>query len=254
MNTWEAIVLGLVQGLTEFFPVSSSGHLVLVQALLGVYEEGILFEVLLHVATLVVVLGFYRRDIASLLAPRFDAETNHNRLLLFIGLLPTVIAGLFFKDQLERAYGSPRAVLAALAFTGCFLLATRFAKEKGVRISIGFALLIGFAQAFAILPGISRSGATIAMALFLGVGRAEAARFSFLLSAPAIAGAAILALKDGVPAGGFAWTPGILGMLAAALAGWVAIRLLVKMVISGRFDLWGYYCLAAAAAGYIVLA
>ena len=254
MSYWESVLLGAIQGLTEFFPVSSSGHLVLAQALLGIHEEGVLLEVLLHVATLLVVLTYYRSDVAALLRPRFAPAINRERLLLIVGLIPTGIAGVFFKDQLESAYGSPRAVLIALAATGVYLLATRWAGKRGGEITFRIALLIGFAQAIAILPGVSRSGATIATALFLGVARPEAARFSFLLSAPAIAGAALLSVKDGFSATGFAWGPGLLGMLTAGIAGWLAIGLLVRMVVSGRFDRWGYYCIAVAVVGWALLA
>ncbi len=192
MGSAAAILLGLVQGLTEFLPVSSSGHLVLAQAILGIRSEGILMEVLLHVATALVVLGFYREKAIDLLRPRFDDERNRYRLAIIVGLLPTAFVGLFLKDRIEELFERPGPTLAALAFTGIFLLLTRLAPPRERRITLGIALIIGLAQAVAIMPGISRSGATIACALFLGVRRREGAEFSFLLSVPAILGAALL--------------------------------------------------------------
>ncbi len=249
------IVLGLVQGFTEFFPVSSSGHLVLAQELLGVAQEGILLEVLLHLATVLVVVWFYRKKVAHLLQPRFDEERNRYRLAVVAGLVPAGIVGVFFKEWFEKAYESPVAVLVALGVTGVVLLLTRFARPGRRPLTLPVALLIGIAQSIAILPGVSRSGATIAAALFLGVEREEAARFSFLISVPAILGAALLTLKDlpGAGAGEEPFAPAAAGMIAAAVAGIIALRLLVKTVIRGRFDRWGWYCVALSTVGIVAL-
>lgn len=247
------IVLGLIQGLTEFFPVSSSGHLVIAQEFLDVHEEGILLEVLLHVATVLVVIWFYRAKVFELLAPSFDRERNRYRLAVVAGLVPTGIAGIFLKDWFEQAYDEPYVVLLALAGTGVLLLATRFAPARNRPLSLWAAFVIGIAQSVAILPGVSRSGATIAAALFLGVERKEAARFSFLLSVPAILGAALLTILD-MPAGGSGepLVPALAGMLVAAAAGFAALRMLVRTVLHGRFDRWGWYCIAVAAAAAVV--
>ncbi|MFH1278538.1 MAG: undecaprenyl-diphosphate phosphatase [Candidatus Eisenbacteria bacterium] len=251
MGVAAAIFLGLVQGLTEFLPVSSSGHLVLAQALLGIRSEGILMEVLLHVATAFVVLGFYRERAVDLLRPRFDGERNRYRLAIVIGLLPTAVVGLFLRDRIEALFERPGPTLAALAFTGVFLLLTRLAPPRERRITLGIAFLIGIAQAVAILPGISRSSATIACALFLGVRRREGAEFSFLLSVPAILGAALLTAKDitGEAASGTALAPALLGAAVAAVSGYWALRLLVRLVTRGGFHRFGYYCLTLAAVG-----
>lgn len=255
MGALAAILLGLVQGLTEFLPVSSSGHLVLAQALLGVRTEGIVTEILLHLATALVVVGFYRERAIDLLRPRWDAERNRYRLALVVGLLPTAFVGLLLKDRIEALFERPGPTLAALAFTGVFLLLTRLAPPRERRITLGIALLIGAAQAVAILPGISRSGATIACALFLGVRRKEGAEFSFLLSVPAILGAALLTAKDlsGDALSGAVLGPALLGAAVAALSGYGALRLLVRLVIRGGFHRFGYYCLALAAVGTAAL-
>lgn len=247
------IMLGIIQGLTEFFPVSSSGHLVLAQEFLGVTEEGILLEVLLHVATVLVVIWFYRAKIIDLLKPSFDAERNRYRLAIVVGLVPTGIAGVFFKEWFESAYENPYIVLFALGMTGLMLLATRFATAEKRPLSLTVALAIGIAQSVAILPGVSRSGATIAAALFLGMERKEAARFSFLLSVPAILGAALLTFLDIETAdwAGEALLPSFAGMIAAAVAGILALRMLVRTVLHGRFDRWGWYCVAVAVVGAI---
>lgn len=251
MGAGAALLLGLVQGLTEFFPVSSSGHLVLAQAILGVHANGILMEVVLHVATALVVVGYYREKAVDLLRPRFDEARNRYRLAIIVGLIPTGIVGVLLKDRIEALFERPGPTIAALAFTGVFLLATRFAPPRERRITLRIAFVIGVAQAIAILPGISRSGATIACALFLGVRRDEAAEFSFLLSVPAILGAALLTAREmsAEAAGGGVVLPALLGGVAAALSGYLALRLLVRLVVKGRFYRFGWYCLALALVG-----
>ncbi len=247
----QAILLGALQGLTEFFPVSSSGHLVLAQNIMGTVSDGVLLEVLLHVGTAAVVIWFYKSEVLELIRPLFDAERNHRRAVLVVGLIPTIVAGVFFKSYFERAYDSPLIVLIALACTGFALLASRRAKDRGRPIGFQIALLIGIAQAIAILPGVSRSGATIITALFLGVHRKEAAEFSFLLSVPAILGAGILTFRDLSPGGldpRFLF-PALVGTLVAVVIGTLALRMLVRMVIRGRFDRWGWYCLVIAFGG-----
>ncbi|MFH1680444.1 MAG: undecaprenyl-diphosphate phosphatase [Candidatus Eisenbacteria bacterium] len=255
MGAAAAALLGLVQGLTEFFPVSSSGHLVLVQALLGVRPEGILLEVMLHVGTAGVVVAYYRRKVAELLRPRLDRETNRYRLAILVGLVPAGVVGILFEEPIERLFESAGSTLLALATTGLFLLATRFAPERDRGITLSIAFLIGVAQAVAILPGISRSGATITAALFLGVRRKDAAEFSFLVSVPAILGAALLTARDLGGAGGEAsfLLPALLGTLVAVVSGTLALRYLVRAVLGGWFHRFGWYCLALAAIGAVVL-
>jgi undecaprenyl-diphosphatase len=255
MSPLAAALLGLVQGLTEFFPVSSSGHLVLAQALLGLRAEGILLEVMLHVGTALVVVFYYRSKVADLLRPRFDRETNAYRLAILVGLVPAGVVGILLKEPIEGLFERPGATLLALAATGLFLLATRLAPEKGRTVTIRIAILIGLAQAVAILPGISRSGATIAAALFLGVRRKEAAEFSFLVSVPAILGAALLTALDlpGAKGETAIFLPALLGTAVAMLSGYLALRYLVRVVLGGRLHRFGWYCLALASSGALAL-
>ena len=255
MGLIAALLLGILQGLTEFFPVSSSGHLVLAQAILGVRLEGILMEVLLHVGTALVVVWFYREKVFDLLRLRFDSERNRYRLAIIVGLIPTGFVGIFLKERIEELFERPGPTVAALAATGLFLVALRFVPPGKRQVTIALAFLIGIAQAVAILPGISRSGATIAVALFLGVRRREAARFSFLLSVPAILGAALLTAKDlsGEALSGGFLIPALVGTAAAILSGWLALRFLVRVVQEGRLHRFGWYCLTLAAVGCAVL-
>lgn len=255
MGSGAGALLGLIQGLTEFLPVSSSGHLVLAQALLGAKTEGILLEVLLHLGTTLVVVLFYRERVVELLRPRLDPERNRYRLAILAGLVPAGVVGVFFQEPIERLFESPAPTVAALACTGLFLLATKLAKDKDRTVGPGLGFLIGVAQAVAILPGISRSGATIAAALFLGVKRKQAAEFSFVMSIPAILGAALLTARDLRGAEGEAafLVPALLGTLVAIVSGYFALRFLVRVVEAGRIHLFGWYCLALALAAALVL-
>ncbi len=245
MDVFQAALLGLVQGLTEFFPVSSSGHLVLIQAWLGIHEEGVLFEVAVHVATLVSVLVFYRRRVGSLalgLLTRRSADWRYAAKLA-LATVPAVVlvrvAGDFFEAQLE----SPRSAALGLLLTGAILWTTRRTLPGAHAAEPGWvaALLIGCAQALAILPGISRSGSTVAAALALGVAPAAAAEFSFLMSVIAIAGAAarMLSLVSAVPAD--AWPPLLVGGCVALVAGVAALALFVRLLRSGAFYRFAWY-------------
>jgi len=192
VSPMEALLLGLVQGLTEFFPVSSSGHLAMIQAVLGIREEGgLVFEIAVHAATLIAIVIFYRRRIAALVsgALRGQAEALVYGAKLAVGTLPAVLVGLTAQDAVAEAFDSPELVALCLLITGSLLLTTRWTTGRARRQTPSFAmaLAIGCAQAFAILPGISRSGTTVAVALALGLAPAAAAEFSFLLGVIAIA-------------------------------------------------------------------
>ncbi len=244
MSYLDAVILGLVQGLTEFLPVSSSGHLVIGQRLLGVPAPGILLEVVLHAATLLSVVVVYRRRLAYLVAGavRRDPEAWRYIGLLALATVPAVLVGLFLKDAVETAFDTPIVTGLMLLVTGAIVWSTRGTGGGESRLpGPALAAGIGLAQAFAILPGISRSGATIAAGLWGRVDGVRAAEFSFLMSIPAIAGAALLQLLDmdgaaeiGGPALGF-------GFLTALLAGVAAIRSLVWLVRRQRFHLFAYY-------------
>lgn len=263
---WEAILLGVVQGLTEWLPVSSSGHLVLAQELLGI-EAPLFFDLVVHVATLAVVLVYYRADITLMLASlvRWPKEhvpgtslgqsfwaNPHRQMvaLLVVGTIPIAVVGLAFQDPIERAFESLFAVGIFLCITGLFLLSTRRVVESTPprTLKLHPALVIGLAQAAAILPGISRSGATIGASLHLGLDRQQAARFSFLLAAPAILGATILQATPGaIDAAARAPLAYLAGFVAAGISGYLALAWLVGIVKRGGLHRFGPYCLVVGA-------
>lgn len=252
ISSVQAAILGFVQGLTEFLPVSSSGHLVLLQHLMGYREPELLFDVSVHVGTLFAVLMVFRNDLYGMLrglwAHDDDARQGRRLLLLVIvGSIPTGIIGLTFKDTFETFFSSTTVVGIALMCTGLLLFATHLVKQtaRGIeQTGWGRALIIGVAQGMAITPGISRSGATIAAGLLLGVNREVAARFSFVLSVPAILGALALQINDLEAPAQTNWTPIILGALVAAVSGYIALKLLLKLVRGGRLHWFAYYCWA----------
>jgi undecaprenyl-diphosphatase len=253
--SFEAIFLGLVQGLTEFLPVSSSGHLVILQTWLGIHEEGMLFEIVLHVATLVSVLIFYRRRVGELVVGVFQRRPDAWRYVgkLALGTLPAVLVVLALGEFLEAQFESAGAAGVGLLLTSAILVSTRRTVEtaKLPEPSWAAAWWIGCAQAVAILPGVSRSGSTVAAALALGVRPAAAAEFSFLLGSVAIAGAAVRSFPElarvSVDAGG----PLLLGGVAALVAGVGAIWLFVRLLGSHGFYRFAYY---TGALGLLTLA
>ncbi len=256
MTLIEALILGLVQGLTEFLPVSSSGHLVLIQKAMGVEDTGIVFEIFVHFATLLsVVIYFWKilwRMVLSILPPFRPEFARERRMIGFLalGTLPAVVVGLGFRDAFEKAYESPVTVSLLLLVTGTIMflprLLSRFKKDpKEVRV--GSALIMGIGQAIAILPGISRSGSTIVAGMLSGTKSDDAAEFSFLLAIPAISGAMVLAVKDIVAEGieTALLTSYLAGSLVAFLSGLVAIYSVLAAIRRGRFEWFGYYCFAA---------
>jgi undecaprenyl-diphosphatase len=256
MSLLEALWLGIVQGLTEFFPVSSSGHLVLFETLLGIESgDGILFEVALHVATLVAIGLYYHRRIADLVlgALRGSADAWRYAGKLAVGTLPAGVVGLAAKDWIASQFSSPLMVGVALLATGGIVWSTRTTSERASRVepSWGAALAIGCAQAFAILPGISRSGSTVAAALALGVAPRPAAEFSFLLGIIAVAGAAVLTLPDLADASPETLNAVLTGSLASLVTGVFAIWLFVRMLQTHTFH---WFALWAWAAGTAFLA
>ena len=262
MNTLEAIILGTIQGLTEFLPVSSSGHLVLFQNLFGMHEPELLFDICLHVGTLAAVLIVFYREIFEILTAliqipvRLKAaggignlcandESIRMALLIVVGSIPTAVIGLLFKEITEQLFGSLTIVGCMLLVTGTVLWLTRRIRSTGrpiERTSLKDALLIGIVQGLAILPGISRSGSTISVALFLGVDRKVAGRYSFLLSIPAIVGALILSLDTPelhttIPIGTI-----LAGSVISAVVGWLALVVLLRVVDRGQLHRFAPYC------------
>ena len=255
--------LAIVQGLTEFLPISSSGHLVLAQAAMGLDEPAIVVDVALHVGTLAAVLVVYRRDLAELVTGLFRGSFREP-LYIVLGTLPVVVVGLGFKDRIEHAFESPRVAAYGLFFTAAMLLmgewfrrkqlslATSDSEEVGRReLDAKTVLLVGVAQAMAICPGISRSGSTIATGLALGLAPAAAARLSFLLAIPAIIGAAVLQLPDAMESGGIdAKGPLLWAMALAAFVGWGALRVLLAFLGRGAFAWFAVYCVTLGV-GYL---
>jgi undecaprenyl-diphosphatase len=241
----EAIVLGLVQGLTEFLPVSSSGHLVVAQALMGIREQGLLFEITVHVATLVSVLVFYRRRVGELVvgAVRGRPEAWRYGGKLVVATLPAVAAALLLGDWLDAQFDHPAVAGAGLLVTGAVLWTTRRTVARGVASEPGWgaALGIGCAQAFAILPGVSRSGSTVAAALALGVEPLAAAEFSFLMSVAAITGAAVRSAPDLARVSPDRVAPLLLGAAMALVSGIAAIWLFVRLLRSRGFHYFAWY-------------
>jgi undecaprenyl-diphosphatase len=252
MRDAEAALLGLVQGLTEFLPVSSDGHLVIAQNLLGITEKGMVFEIIVHVATLASVLLFYRERVVGLvrgvLARRPEALRYGGKLAL--ATLPAVAAALAFGDFLEAQFESARAAAIGLLVTGAVLWTTRhtFASAHLAEPGWSTALWMGCAQAIAILPGVSRSGLTLAAALALGVAPLAAAEFSFLMSVAAISGAAVWALPELLAsplshAGALTF-----GAATALVSGVGAIWFCLRLLSQGSLHWFAYYTWAAGLA------
>ncbi len=261
MEFLKAIILGMVQGLTEFLPVSSSGHLVIFQKLLGFRQDGLAFDVFVHFGTLMAVALVFREDIKQILrtlpgVPAFivsgfkikTQDDKYRALSIFIVIasIPAGIIGITLEDKVALLFQSLLVVSLALLVTGLVMWTARFARERETFMNGTQAFLIGFAQALAIIPGISRSGSTIVAALWLGIDRELAARFSFLLSIPVILFAVLQQtgqLLEAAPGGRELVVLGV-GTLSAAVFGYLAIIWLLKIVKRGRLDLFAYYCFA----------
>lgn len=249
MTILQAIFLGLVQGLTEFLPVSSSGHLAIAQHYLeGFKQPGLLFDVLLHTGTMAAVVLYFHRDLVRLIAcckPGGDVADRRVLGLLILASVPTAMIGLAAKDWVEQLFEVMPVVGAMLLITGLFLFyAGRVRGEGRAMESMNRcdALLVGVAQGLAILPGISRSGSTIGCLLLRGVGAEAAARFSFLMALPAVGGAALLQLKD-MEQVVTAQVPAYLaGTLVAFVSGLLAIRMLLVVVRHRRLGGFALYC------------
>ncbi|MGK0359301.1 MAG: undecaprenyl-diphosphatase [Bradymonadia bacterium] len=261
MDPLSAGILGLVQALTEFLPVSSSGHLVLAQSLMNVDSMGgAAFEVAVHFGTLLSVMALFRREVRDLLAATWRAVRRPSAIAtqwaedadlrmvaaIIVGCIPAGVVGLLFKDELEAAFGDSRMVGYGLIATGVLLLATLWAPKGDKPVTLGRGLMIGLMQAAAILPGVSRSGSTISMAMFMRVEHEAAARYSFLMSLPVIAGASALKAVEltQAPPADDALLGLAVGGVVAFVAGLAALWLLMGVVRRGWFSHFGWYCLA----------
>jgi undecaprenyl-diphosphatase len=254
MNFFYAIFLGILQGLTEFLPISSSGHLALVEFFLGIEEAGLAFDVALHLGTLLGVIIYFRRDFfvmfTALVKPQVLGEeaSGQRRLALYIclGTIPAVIAGYLLKDFVETVFRAPVFIAASLAGAGLLLLlADKFGKHQRSMKTLGLVdvALIGLFQALALMPGVSRSGITMTAGLMRGLNRMSAARFSFLLSAPIILGAGVYNLPAIIKQGSQPGQMGfyLAGFIAAAVSGYLVIAFLLRFVQTHSFAVFAYY-------------
>jgi undecaprenyl-diphosphatase len=248
LTWWQGLILGLVQGLTEFLPISSSGHLVLAEKFVGFQPQGVFFEVMVHLATLLSVLVAYRHRIVELLKGLIAGQRASFTYagLLLIASIPAAIAGIAFREYFERTFHSPVDLGWQFLVTAALLWSTKWAaaRTRGAPITVGRSLLIGVGQAIAIVPAISRSGTTIVAALWTGVTPTAAAEFSFLMSIIVIGGSGLLEARH-IPPGVAGASAGLLwAFVAALISGIAAIRLLVALLRSSRFHLFAPYCAA----------
>lgn len=272
MHFLSSVFLGLIQGVSEFLPISSSGHLSLFQHFLGLEDVGLFFDVLLHLGTLIAIFVYYWKDIVGLIKEFFSliatvASPKKRKkmgklnpqaimiLMIIMGTLPLVVV-LPVKDRIESLYGNTIFVGFALLVTGCILFfSDRMAKGKKTAKTASMldALLVGVGQALAVVPGLSRSGTTISAGMMRGFSRKFAVRYSFLMSIPAVLGANIIsigdAVADGIPAG---MLPGyIVGTIIAAVSGYFAIRLVNTLADKGKFGNFAFYCWGIGAAALV---
>lgn len=271
MDLIQAIILGVIQGLTEFFPVSSSGHLVIFQQMMGLKEPVLLFDISVHMGTLAAIVIYFFKDIINIIkslfhsiSSRLSGQSGHFTSLesrdinmawmLVAGSIPTAVIGAGLQMVSDVLFSSLLLVGVSLMITGSILLGTRWIRqenESGMDLTIKQALLIGTVQGLAVIPGISRSGSTIVAGLFLGVNRDLAIRYSFLLSIPAILGALVLqVLTDPSGAGNISLSIIAAGLVTSLIVGYAALSLLVKMVQKGHLYFFTPYCIVL---GVIVL-
>lgn len=264
MDLLQSFLLGLIQGLTEFLPISSSGHLALGRYILGADTEvGITFEVVVHFGTLCSIVIYYKSELAKLIsagfgflkAPSQKKEDPQVRVILFIlvSMIPALIVGFTLKDYVEGIFMNPLLVCIMLIVTGFILFLTRFAKSHEGEVTLGKSFLIGLAQAFAMIPGISRSGSTISTALYLGIKREEAANFSFLMVIPVIGGAMLLQIKEMLEIGvsDAQVLSLVVGFFTSFISGYYALKYLIIILKKKGFHYFAFYCWLVGGAGLI---
>lgn len=268
MDLFDAFFLGILQGITEFLPVSSSGHLVLAQSLIGRdLGTGIIFEVVVHFGSFCSIVLYYRKLIAEILGDLFKSvtpeglkngmyKTNSNVkfcLFILISMIPAVIVGFTMQDKIEELFMNPFFVSCMLLITGTLLFTTKFVKDPQKEVNGVRSLVMGIAQAFAIIPGISRSGSTISVGLFSGMKREDVANFSFLMVLPVLAGAMLLAILDLLENGieTAAIITLVVGFFTSFVSGYFALSYLVNLLKKAKFYYFSYYSWIIGAAGVI---
>ena len=249
MEWFEAILLGLVQGLTEFLPVSSTGHLTIGKELLGIETSNLKFEVVVHAATVTSTLVVFRKEILNLLSGLFKFKMNPETEYLFkiaVSMIPVFVIGMFFKDQVEAIFGSGLLIVGiSLLVTASLLMLTNLIKPKERELTYGRAFVIGIAQAVAVLPGLSRSGSTISTGMLLGVKKDEIAKFSFLMVLVPVLGEAFLELVSGeftAPSSEISPLALSLGFISAFLSGLFACKVMIALVKRAKLTPFAVYC------------
>jgi len=263
LSILEAIILGIIQGITALLPVSSSGHLELGKAILGdnsLPEESLLFTVVLHFATALSTVVVFRKEIGEILKGLFQFQWNEEAqfsVKIILSMMPAAVIGVLFNDQIEALFSKQILLVGAmLVITGLLLFLADKAKNTDKNVTFTNAFIIGIAQAIAILPGISRSGATISTSVLLGIDREKAARFSFLMVVPLIFGKMAKDLLDGgISSSTIDIMPMALGAIAAFVAGLFACNWMIALVKKSQLKYFSYYCFAAgiAAVGYSLI-
>ena len=245
MNILEIIILGIIQGITEFLPISSSGHLVIAQNILGIKSPGNTLEVLFHFGTLMSVVYVFFEDLKQILLTMNEKNNQSFIFYIIIATLPAVFSGLLLKDYFLKIFDNVHLVGFALCSTGFILILSKRFKNNQKAITFSSSIAVGIAQAIAIIPGISRSGSTISMCMYLGIPPKEAARFSFLLSIPVILGASILGFLEVESNNTFNCLTLTVAITTSFVTGVLSLKILLKILESGRFYFFGFYCLIA---------
>ena len=243
MELIDIVFLGILQGLTEFLPVSSSGHLVLGQYLLGIKSPGNSLEILFHLGTLGSVVFVFFNDIKDISLTIDKKPTKKLLAFISVATFPAMIIGLLFRHDINRLFENINSVGYAFCITGLILVFSSLSKNKNVKYTFYSSIFIGLAQAVAIIPGISRSGFTITAALLLGISPKKSAKFSFLISMPIIFGAGLLGAVDRHHANLFTFSAILSALLSSFLVGVVALKILLKLLIQGKFYFFGIYCI-----------
>ncbi|MEX2368034.1 MAG: undecaprenyl-diphosphate phosphatase [Balneolaceae bacterium] len=268
MDYLESFLIALLQGVTEFLPISSSGHIVMAQALLGQdLELGVTFNIIVHFGTLFSIILFFYQDLKLMLGSAFRALGNPGRipeewsrdeslrfnLYVLLSMIPAGVAGFTVRHQLDAAFANPVGVAWMFLFTGAFLYATRFFAEGVKKLNVMNTFLIGVAQAVALIPGVSRSGATISMGVFLGVNREDIARFSFIMMLPVVAGATLVEVMEiGFGQVDSSFIPHlILGFFVALVSGYYSLKYLIILFKSKGIHYFAWYCWAVGIAGLL---
>ncbi|RKZ33630.1 undecaprenyl-diphosphate phosphatase [bacterium] len=252
------IILGIIQGLTEFLPISSSGHLVIGKALLGIRQPDATMEIFLHLGTLIAIIYYYRGRIWIMLdciiKRNFNTSQGIESIFILWASIPAAVVGILLGEIIESLFSSPSIATIMLIFTGLLLISTHWIRQQRNN-SLGWlnTFAIGIAQAIAILPGISRSGITITTALWSGIGYEKSAEFSFLLAIPAISGAIMLKIIHIIKSGICPSLSLLVGVIVSAIVGYISLIILIPILKRGKFWMFGIYCIIIGITGTIIL-